>query len=77
LGAAAFLLDKRHREVTLENLQLALGSELNATQRHGLAKAVYRNLGQILFEVGWSLNVDWTTLCRQITIEGLENYKAA
>ena len=77
LGEAAFLLDKRHREVTLKNLQMALGRELDPTQRRSLAKAVYRNLGQILFEVGWSLTVDWETLCRHITVEGLDNYRTA
>jgi KDO2-lipid IV(A) lauroyltransferase len=77
IGNTAFLLDKRHREVTLENLRLALGCELDAMNRQSLARSVYRNLGQILFEVGWSLNADWETLCRYITIDGLENYRAA
>jgi len=77
LGETAFLLDKRHREITLSNLSLALGDEMGADRRHALAKSVYRNLGQILFEVGWSLAVDWATLYRHITIEGLEHYQAA
>lgn len=77
LGEAAFWLDKRHRDITLQNLQVAFEQELDASQRQSLARAVYRNLGQILFEVGWSLNADWETLCRQITITGLENYQEA
>lgn len=77
LGEAAFWLDKRHRDITLKNLRFAFEQELDAAQRQSLARAVYRNLGQILFEVGWSLNVDWETLCRQITITGLENYQDA
>ena len=77
LGEAVFWLGKRHRSITLKNLRFALEQELDSAQRQSLAKAVYRNLGQILFEVGWSLNADWETLCRHIAIEGIENYKAA
>jgi Kdo2-lipid IVA lauroyltransferase/acyltransferase len=77
LGEAAFWLDKRHRDITLNNLRAAFEQKLDASQRQSLARAVYRNLGQILFEVGWSLSADWETLCRQITITGLENYQEA
>jgi lauroyl/myristoyl acyltransferase len=48
LGEAAFRLDKRHRDITLKNLQVAFEQELYAAQRQSLAKGVYRNLGQIL-----------------------------
>ena len=77
LGEAAFWLDKRHRDITLKNLQVAFEQELDAARRQSLAKAVYRNLGQILFEIGWSLNADWETLCRSISMEGFENYRSA
>jgi KDO2-lipid IV(A) lauroyltransferase len=40
-------------------------------------RAVYRNLGQILFEIGWSLAArHWSTLNKSVTIDGLENYQA-
>jgi len=77
LGDAGFRLDRRHREITLNNLAFALGSELDTMQRRELARAVYRNLGQILFEVAWSLSSTPPELHRCLRIDGLENYRAA
>jgi KDO2-lipid IV(A) lauroyltransferase len=77
LGDAWFRLDGHHRKITLDNLALALGRELASDQRHAIATSVYRNLGQILFEIGWSLAVDRNTLNKSVTIDGLENFQAA
>lgn len=77
LGDAGFWLDRRHREITLDNLAFAMGAELDPKQRWRMARAVYRNLGQILFEVGWSLHASPEERDRRIRIEGLENYRAA
>jgi len=77
LGDVAFLLDRRHRDVSLKNLRLALGHELDTRQRLSLARSVFRHLAQIPFELGWSLTVDLVSLYKHITIVGLENYQAA
>jgi len=77
LGDAGFWLDRRHREITLDNIADALGNELAPTEQYKTARAVYRNLGQILFEVGWSLTASFKTMDEHITMEGLENFKAA
>jgi KDO2-lipid IV(A) lauroyltransferase len=77
LGDIGFRLDRRHREITLQNLALAMGSELNPQQRRDTAKAVYRHLGQILFEVGWSLRASPAELDNHVRIEGLDHYRAA
>ncbi len=77
MGDAGFWLDKRHRQVTTNNISLALGEELGPTQQWKLARAVYHNLGQIIFEVGWSLSVSLQTLDEHVTIEGLEHFLAA
>ena len=77
LGELGFRLDRRHREIALNNLAFAMGTELDAQQRRDMAKSVYRNLGQILFEVAWSLNAPPTELKRHIRIEGLEHLRAA
>jgi KDO2-lipid IV(A) lauroyltransferase len=77
LGDVGFILDRRHRNIALDNLTLALGDELNPRQRWEMAKAVYRHLGQILFEVGWSLTASAAELDRHIHIDGLEHYRAA
>jgi KDO2-lipid IV(A) lauroyltransferase len=77
LGDLGFRLDRRHREITLANLDFAMGAELTPGQRWEMAKSIYRNLGQILFEVGWSLVASPVELDRHIRIDGLENYRAA
>jgi KDO2-lipid IV(A) lauroyltransferase len=77
LGDAGYRLDRRHREITLSNIALALGRELDRPGQVSLARAVYRNLGQIIFEVGWSLTAELESLYDHITMEGTENYQAA
>ena len=77
LGDVGFWLDGRHRKVALDNLALALGDELTHRQRWDLARAVYHHLGQILFEVGWSVTAPDQELDRQVRIDGLEHYRAA
>jgi Kdo2-lipid IVA lauroyltransferase/acyltransferase len=77
LGEAGFRLDRRRRNIALDNLTLALGDELNPGQRREMAKAVYRHMGQILFEVGWSLTASAAELDRHVRIEGLAHYRAA
>jgi KDO2-lipid IV(A) lauroyltransferase len=77
LGDMGFVLDKRHRNITLDNIALALGGELNAQQQVALARAVYRNLGQIIFEVGWWMTARPETLNQIIHIDGLEYFQAA
>jgi KDO2-lipid IV(A) lauroyltransferase len=77
LGNLGFRLDRRHRKVALDNLSLAFGDELTARQRWALVRSVYHHLGQILFEVGWSMRASDAELDRSIHIEGLEHYHAA
>jgi KDO2-lipid IV(A) lauroyltransferase len=77
LGDAGYWLDRRHREIALDNISLALGNELDRAEQASLARAVYRNLGQIIFEVGWSVTAELESLYDHVTIEGLENYLAA
>ena len=77
LGDMGFRLDRRHREITLNNLAFAIGAELNPHRRWDTARAVYRNLGQVLFEVGWSLTASPAELDESIRIDGLDHYRAA
>ena len=77
LGEAGFRLDRRHRTIALDNLTLALGDALSPEQRWEMAKAVYRHMGLIFFEVGWSLTAPAAELDRHVRIDGLEHYRAA
>jgi KDO2-lipid IV(A) lauroyltransferase len=77
LGDAGFRLDRNHRQITLDNLAFALGDELDAKERRAMARCVYRHLGQILFEVGWSLAVSDDEMAQCLRIDGLAHYRAA
>jgi KDO2-lipid IV(A) lauroyltransferase len=77
LGDTGFLLDRKHREITLNNLEFAMGAELEGTQRWQTARAIYRNMGQILLEVGWSLWASPAELKQRFHIDGLDHYRAA
>lgn len=46
LGGVAWKLDRRHRRVTLENLHLALGSELDQAAIEAIAKEHFKRLGE-------------------------------
>ncbi len=45
-GAIAFVLDRRHRRVALSNLERVFGNELDAGQRHAIARENFRRLGE-------------------------------
>ncbi len=77
LGDVAFHLDRRHREITLDNLAFALGHEMTSDERLEMARSVYHNMGQILFEAGWSLTASEAELECRIRIDGIEHYRAA
>lgn len=77
LGDIGFRLSRKHRKIVLDNLAFALEKELDARQRLDLARAIYRNLGQILFEVGWSLTIPPADMGKYFRIEGLDNIPKA
>lgn len=77
LGDIGFRLARKHRRIALDNLAHALGDALDVPQRERMARDVFRNLGQLLFEVGWSLSVPKDDLNRHIHLQGLANYHRA
>lgn len=50
LGDLAYICLKRRRQVTLDNLALVLGEQTTPAQRQGLARAIFRRLGQHVME---------------------------
>ncbi len=51
LGDFAFDIVRLRRQVTLENLERALGSETSAGERRRIARACYRNMGMTFIEL--------------------------
>jgi KDO2-lipid IV(A) lauroyltransferase len=50
LGLLAYLVDRRHRRVAVENLRLAFGSACGPNEIHTMARAHFRCLGQTFVE---------------------------
>jgi Kdo2-lipid IVA lauroyltransferase/acyltransferase len=77
LGHVAFLADKRHKEIALNNLSQAYGREKYPQEMRLLAKKVFKNLTQIVFEIGWSLRLKRKDFDVFFSIEGLANLRNA
>ncbi|MFC1829680.1 lysophospholipid acyltransferase family protein, partial [Thermodesulfobacteriota bacterium] len=77
LGHLLFLVDKRHRNIAIENLTHAFGDEKGPIEIRRLAKSVFMNIAQVIFEVGWSLCLDEERLFKHFELEGVSNLKAA
>ena len=76
LGLLWFKIDKRHRRVTLDNIQRALGDH-TPLQVNLLGKQVFKNIASIIFEVAWSYGLDRETFLSYLTVTGIENVKNA
>jgi Kdo2-lipid IVA lauroyltransferase/acyltransferase len=72
LGSLAHRLDRRHREVALRNLALAL-PELDAAARERLARDCFRHFGVALADLVSSSRFDPVEVCRRFTYEGWEH----
>jgi len=77
MGRLLFLLDKKHRRITLENLSRAFGRDKGPEAWGGLGRRVFENLGQILFEIGWATGLAKKDFNKHFEIRGLENLKKA
>ncbi len=77
LGLLWFKLDKRHRRVTLENIEKALGDQISPVQVVRLGKQVFKNIASILFEVAWSYGLDRETFLSHYTVKGIEHLEKA
>jgi Kdo2-lipid IVA lauroyltransferase/acyltransferase len=72
LGAVAFYVLRRERQRALDHLAIALSQEMDAAQRHRVARACFANLGMNLVEIVNYPRIK-KHLSRQISVEGLEH----
>ena len=77
IGRIWFLIDRKHQKIAISNLTLAFGKEKDSREIRILAREVFKNLGQILFEIGWSLHLKHKDFNKYFHIRGLSNYKTA
>ncbi len=77
LGRIWFLADTRHRDMAIDNLTRAYTNEKTPQEVRILARQVFKNIGQMIFEVPWSLRLNEKNLDQYFTINGIDHFKAA
>ena len=77
LGRLWFIVDRRHRNVALENLTHVFGTEKNTDEIRKLARQVFCNLAFIVFEIGWLLRLKKKEFSKYFHVYGLHYLKNA
>jgi Kdo2-lipid IVA lauroyltransferase/acyltransferase len=72
-----YALDRRHRLITLRNLEFTLGRELTEPQRQELAFQVFHHFVKLFFEALSMLVLPLSMLRKQVIVQGAENAEAA
>ena len=77
IGHLWYLLDKRHRKVTIENISYAFTGEMGKRQVRILTKKVFSHFVLFIFEMAWSLKIDLNDFHTYFKIKGFNNFKSA
>ncbi len=77
LGRLWFKIDRRHRQITLENMTRAFGDRMSPFQIEVLAKQVFKNIISIGFEVTWSWRLERDAVLSHVTVKGIEHIENA
>jgi Kdo2-lipid IVA lauroyltransferase/acyltransferase len=76
VGTLAHALDRRHRDIALRNMALAL-PETDEAERRRLVKECFRHFGAALCDAISSTRFAPTELCHRMSLRGWENLEAA
>ncbi|MDP3181281.1 MAG: hypothetical protein Q8M54_00510 [Desulfobaccales bacterium] len=77
LAALWYRLDRRHRRITLRNLEFAYGAELSPGERERLARGVFRHFLRFAWETLELLVAPLSRINRKTIILGYEHVAAA
>lgn len=77
LGLLWFLVDKRHRRIALNNLELALRDELGKRERKNIARRNFVHLSRVVLELPYLRKLTAEEIDGFVTFFGLEHYNAA
>jgi len=77
LAALWYRLDRRHRRITLANLELAYGAELSPAVREQLARRVFGHFVRFAWEMVELLLAPLPLISRKVIIVGEEHVQAA
>lgn len=72
-----FWIDKKHRNIAIQNLTRAFGHEKSPDQIRMLALRSFYNIMHIPFEIGWSDRLTLPELYRHAEIRGLDHVRKA
>jgi KDO2-lipid IV(A) lauroyltransferase len=76
-GGAVFALDRRHRKVTLDNLDRAYGSAKTDSQKWAIARGAFRHFGAMFFELLSLGRPSRRQIEKIVEFEGVENFEQA
>ena len=76
-GLIWYKLDKRHRTVVLDNLNLAYPGRFSRCEAERLAVHIFKNTAAILFEVIWAYPIPRDKLFAYFTVKGAGHLEAA
>lgn len=77
LGRLWFLMDKRHREITIDNLNQAYRSEKIPIDKQTLAQDVFTSFCRLLFEVCWAMTQPLVSINNYIDLKDIRFIKKA
>ncbi|MBU4344889.1 MAG: lysophospholipid acyltransferase family protein [Desulfobacteraceae bacterium] len=77
IGRILFLADRKHRKIAIDNLTRSFGHEKSSYEIKTLVRRVFKNLSQIIFEIGWSFRLESKDFNKHFFINGLSNFEAA
>jgi KDO2-lipid IV(A) lauroyltransferase len=77
LGGMLFCVDKKHRGIAIGNLTYAFGCQKQPQEIKKIARKVFINLMQVVFEIGWSLQLNESHFAEHFKIEGYHHIKNA
>jgi len=75
VGAIAFLLDRRGRQVAEANLEAAFGT-MDRAKRRRIARQSYQSFARTVLELFWAPNFTPEILQKYVRTEGVEHYEA-
>ncbi len=76
-GRILFCIDKKHRDIAMGNLSYAFGYQRSPQEIKKIARQVFSNLMQVVFEIGWSLQLKENHFAENFKIDGYHHIKNA
>jgi len=77
LGSITFLIFRKLRKITIDNLSIAFGDEMSDHEIKNLACEVFKEQGKNAFEIFKILEISSEKLSKYVNVEGLENLDEA